>query len=154
MTHTPPDAEPQPLVDVALGIVLRNHPTSNCPNPRIEVLISRRREGAVYAGWWEIPGGKIDPGESPEEAVERELFEEVGARVEVTGRLPSVDHTYPHARVRLHPRLCALAPHSPEPRAIEVDEVRWIDLGELGAYRFPEANDAVVAALRVRLGVP
>jgi len=154
MSHTPTQPDRRPRVEVGLGIVLRECPISNQDNPRIEVLISRRLQRSVYAGWWEIPGGKIDPGESPEEAVVRELREEVGVEIEVTGALPEVEHHYDHAHVRLHPRLCRLVPGSPEPVPIEVAEVRWIALETLGDFRFPEANDAVVAALRGRMPAP
>ncbi|MFG0275533.1 MAG: (deoxy)nucleoside triphosphate pyrophosphohydrolase, partial [Phycisphaerales bacterium] len=138
MSSVPKVADSRPLVEVGLGIVLRECASSEWGKEAIEVLISRRREGSVYAGWWEIPGGKIDPGETPEHGVLRELREEVGIEAEVTGALEAVEHAYDHARVRLHPRLCRLAPGSPEPRPIEVAECRWIPLGELGKYRFPE----------------
>jgi mutator protein MutT len=154
MSDTPTRSNRARRVEVGLGIVLRECPMSDSGNPRIQVLISRRLQRSVYAGWWEIPGGKIDPGESPEEAVVRELREEVGVEIEVTGALPEVEHHYDHAHVRLHPRLCRLLPGSPEPTPIEVAEARWIDLDALGEYRFPEANDAVVAALRDRMPSP
>ena len=154
MSATPTDADRCRTVEVGLGIVLRESHSADSENPRIEVLISRRLQQTVYAGWWEIPGGKIDPGESPDEAVVRELREEVGVEIEVTGALPEVEHRYDHAHVRLHPRLCRLLHGSPEPTPIEVAEVRWIALDALGDIRFPEANDAVVAALRARMPSP
>jgi mutator protein MutT len=148
----PPDA--RPLVEVGLGIVLRHYASPKWEEEAFEVLISRRREGAVYPGWWEIPGGKIDPGETPEAAVLRELREEVGIEAEITGALEAVEHAYEHARVRLHPRLCRLVPGSPAPRPIEVAECRWIPVATMGEFRFPEANDAVVRALRIHLARP
>lgn len=154
--HTPRDTSAQPLL-VGLGIVTRSN-TDSCQAETarsgsergVEILISRRPEGVVYAGWWEIPGGKVHHGETPEACVVRELREEVGVEVEVVGALPDVVHTYPHATVRLLPRLCRLVPGSPEPRALAVAEVRWAPAADLPAYRFPEANLPIVEALLAR----
>jgi len=154
MPSARPAPEPNEVVEVSLGIVLRRETGGSCNSPLNEVLISRRLAGSVLAGWWELPGGKIDPGETPDDCAIRELREEVGVAAEVLDALPVVEHTYAHGRVRLHPRLCRLTAGSPEPRAIEVAEVRWIRVGDLGAYRFPAGNDAVVAAMRDRLARP
>lgn len=101
----------------------------------------------VYGGYWELPGGKAEPGEGLDACVERELSEEVGVSIVVIGTLPTVEHTYAHGRVRLHPRVCRLRADSPSPRNLGVAEHRWVSVGELGAYRFPEANEAIIAAL-------
>jgi 8-oxo-dGTP diphosphatase len=141
------------IVEVGLGIVMRENP-DNGGNPRIEVLISRRPATTIYGGWWEIPGGKVDPGETIDQAVVRELFEEVGVDVEITGALASVEHLYDHAHVRLHPRLCRLAVGSPKPRPLHVTECRWVGVDEMEAYTFPEANEPVVGALLRHLASP
>lgn len=138
--------------DVGIGIVFRSDPTvSQTSSPgvatSISVLITRRKEGGIYGGFWEFPGGKAAPGEPFDACVRRELAEEVGIAVEVVGVLSSVEHTYPHGRVRLHPRLCRLLPGSAEVRNLHVAEHRWVHPDELSGYRFPEANEAIIRAL-------
>jgi len=68
------------------------------------LLLATRPEGKPYAGYWEFPGGKIEAGESVEQAVARELHEELGIEVEPESvqRWRVTEHDYPHARVRLH----------------------------------------------------
>jgi 8-oxo-dGTP diphosphatase len=80
-------------IDVAVGVVIRGDGS---------VLLGQRVPGKPYAGWWEFPGGKVEPGESVEQALARELHEELGLNVNVS--LPWVvrDFVYPHATVRLH----------------------------------------------------
>jgi 8-oxo-dGTP diphosphatase len=80
-------------IDVAAGIIVRDDG---------RFLLGRRAQGSFYPGYWEFPGGKVEPGESPAGALSRELDEELGLRV---GRLyPWLvrTHDYEHARVRLH----------------------------------------------------
>lgn len=117
----------------------------------MRLLITRRRQGTVYAGFWEFPGGKVEPGETVEECVIRELREEVGASATVFGVLSEVSHVYPHAAVQLLPRLCRLEPGSAEPSPIQVAEVKWVEPGELGLHQFPEANAQIVSELMERL---
>ena len=99
MSHaarSPMDVEGQESrrpVDVAVGVLI---------NPEGEFLLTSRPEGKVYAGYWEFPGGKLEPGETLEQALRRELFEELGITIGAVQpwQVELVD--YPHARVRLH----------------------------------------------------
>ena len=85
----------RPIVDVAVGVLLQ-------PDGRF--LLTSRPPGKVYAGYWEFPGGKLEPGESVQQALARELHEELGLHIEPAAvmrwREQLVD--YPHALVRLH----------------------------------------------------
>lgn len=140
------------IVDVGIGIVLREVPNTDrsegaSNTPTYDILITRRPDHTVYGGYWELPGGKAEPGEPIDACVRRELSEEVGVSVEVIRTLPDVIHTYQHATVRLHPRLCRLAPGSPEPRNLHVAEHRWSPLSEIKNHKFPEANAQIIEAL-------
>jgi mutator protein MutT len=112
------------------------------------VLIARRRSGAHLAGRCEFPGGKLQPGETAEEACRRECREEIGIDVAVLGRAaPRLVHRYPDRTVALSFFRCALAAGSPEPRAIEVDDVQWMEPARLPGLRWPEANREIVARI-------
>ena len=113
-------------------------------------LVRLRPAGAVYAGYWEFPGGKCEPGESPAAAAARECFEETGLRVTV-GRLREViTHRYPHGLVELYFFECTTDQDNAEP-ASEFD-CRWVEATELSALRFPEANEPVVERLLQEAG--
>ncbi len=79
--------------EVAVGILLR---------PDGAMLLSTRPPGKVYAGYWEFPGGKIEAGESVEQALRRELIEELGVTIGAAEVWKVTEHDYPHALVRLH----------------------------------------------------
>ena len=66
-------ASPQKIIDVAAAVITR-------PDGRF--LLARRPEGKPYPGYWEFPGGKLEPGENPQQALNRELMEELGLQVE------------------------------------------------------------------------
>lgn len=114
------------------------------------VLLSRRMQGAHLAGLWEFPGGKVEPGEGPREALLRELAEELGVRVEVGRCLDVVHHVYAEAEreVILLFFVCALHALSEAPRAIEVAEFAWVGPAELASYPMPPADAPVLQAVR------
>ena len=86
----------RPVVDVAAGILIRRSSRGD------ELLLTTRPQGKVYAGYWEFPGGKVEPGESIEQALRRELHEELGITIAAAQRWQVELMDYPHARVRLH----------------------------------------------------
>jgi len=110
-----------------------------------QILIDRRRQEGLLGGMWEFPGGKIEPNETVEECIKREIQEELGIEVLVGDRLIIVDHTYSHFRVTLNVHHCRY--QSGEPQPIECDEVRWVDLEDLQDYPFPKANEKIIEAL-------
>ena len=124
-----------PVKDVAIGLVMRDG----------KLLISRRRKDADLAGSWEFPGGKCEPGENPEQCCIRELKEEVGIGVTTTHRFSTIQFTYPHATVRLHPFLCRYESGDPAPLAS--DELRWVPPEELRQHALPKANDSLLVEL-------
>ncbi|ABA21512.1 8-oxo-dGTPase [Trichormus variabilis ATCC 29413] len=115
-------------------------------NDQQQILIDRRRPGGVMGGLWEFPGGKIEPGETVEQCIQREIYEELGIFIEVGESLITIDHTYTHLRVTLTVHHCRLLKGIPQP--LECDEVRWVTVDELGDFTFPEANSEIIAALK------
>ncbi|MDG3004413.1 (deoxy)nucleoside triphosphate pyrophosphohydrolase [Paludisphaera mucosa] len=115
-------------------------------------LIRRRPPGTVYAGYWEFPGGKVEPGETPEQATVRECLEETGLAVVATRLRSVVEHAYPHGRVRLHFFDCTPADPVAEPAPEHA--CIWVPAKGLAGYRFPEANDAILAQLVAESGSP
>jgi len=112
------------------------------------VLIARRPAQGVLGGLWELPGGKVEPGEAPAQALAREFEEELGLAVAVGKALAPIEHTYAHGRVRLLPFWCRLAEDKPQtPVARQVAEFRWVNPRSLADYPFPEANRGLLAAI-------
>lgn len=111
-----------------------------------KILITRRPAGKHLAGLWEFPGGKVSPGESPPEALRREIREELGAEVMVGAPLETVDWQYPDRRVRLLFFGCAI---EGEPRALEGQELAWVSPGELSGYEFPPADARLIELLKL-----
>ena len=115
-------------------------------NQQGQILIDRRRPTGVLGGFWEFPGGKIETGETSEECIKREIWEELGIVIEVGKHLITIAHTYTHLHVTLIVHHCQYIDGVPQP--IECDEIRWVNLEELDQFNFPEANFQIIAALR------
>ncbi len=107
-------------------------------------LITRRLEGTHLAGLWEFPGGKMLPGEKPEDALRRELQEELGVEAEVGELIETVEWTYPEKSVRLLFFRCALRG---EPCPQERQEMRWVEAAQLQEYQFPAADLRLIERL-------
>jgi 8-oxo-dGTP diphosphatase len=108
-------------------------------------LIRRRPPGTAMAGYWEFPGGKCEPGESPAAATARECREEIGLDV-VVGRLRrEISHRYPHAWVHLSYFDCLTVNPGAEPDPST--GFRWVAAGSLAGLAFPEANEPILLDL-------
>ncbi|HET7925195.1 MAG TPA: Nudix family hydrolase [Rhodanobacteraceae bacterium] len=111
------------------------------------VLVAERPAGKHLAGYWEFPGGKSDPGESPLDALRRELAEELGIRVEAAEPLISVPWTYPEKRIVLDAWL--VTAYSGDAHAREHGALRWFDPADLPKLPMPPADMPIVMALRL-----
>lgn len=112
------------------------------------VLVQRRPPDGLLGGLWEFPGGKVEDGESPREAVRREMREEVAVVVEVTGTLEAVEHAYSHFRVTLHPFHARIVEGEPEARSATA--WRWMEPDRLDELPLPAANHRILEQIRGR----
>jgi 8-oxo-dGTP diphosphatase len=106
------------------------------------VFIARRREGKNLAGKWEFPGGKIEPGETPEEALARELSEELDMRVSVGAFLCRT--TFVHGAIDLELLAYAVTRLSGEPVLHEHDASAWVTPSELSSYDLADSDRTIV----------
>ncbi len=124
------------IIDVAIGLVWKDG----------RLLIARRPAGVHLGRMWEFPGGKLEPGETPEACLVRELREELGIEAEPTARRDVIQFQYSDRIVRLLPIDCRWLAGEPHPIAGE--EPRWVATAELAGYNFPPANAPLLAALK------
>jgi 8-oxo-dGTP diphosphatase len=109
-------------------------------------LIARRKQGVHLAGFWEFPGGKRETDESLEECLQRELFEELGVRIDLPIPYRIVRHNYPEKTVELHFFRCAIEEGMPAP--VDCAEIRWVLPEELTQFEFPQADQVIIEALQ------
>ena len=109
-------------------------------------LIGQRPPGVSLAGYWEFPGGKVEPGETPPEAAARECQEETGLTVSVGEAYQEIVHQYDHDRLQLHFFAC----HPLDAQATPKAPFRWVDRQNLSHYPFPPANDGLLTYLLAR----
>jgi len=112
---------------------------------RGHILISKRPANKMLGGLWEFPGGKIEAGETPQQALHREIWEELGLRVDIIRAFKSLRHTYSHFKIHLQAYLCLH--REGEAQALSSDEIRWIQKTEVLDYPFPKANRLLTQAL-------
>jgi len=112
------------------------------------VLLTRRPEGKKLAGLWEFPGGKIDPGETPEAALIRELREELGIDVALACLAPFAFASHPYERFHLLMPLYLCRRWRGIPRPQEGQTLAWVRPEKLGEYRMPPADAPLVPLLR------
>lgn len=126
---------PEKIVDVAVGVLLR---------PDGTVLLGNRPADKPWPGWWELPGGKLEPGETVLQALARELKEEID--IELTEATPWVTyvHKYPTTTVRL--AFCRVTGWKGEPRGMENQLLQWVELKH--AHQTPQLLPATYPPLR------
>ena len=112
---------------------------------RGRILLARRTAGRDLAGAWEFPGGKVEPGEAPVEALARELREELGIQIQGAEPLVSVPQAYPGKRIVLD--VYEVPAFTGTARGLEKQALAWAPPDKLASYPMPPADRPVVAAL-------
>lgn len=122
-------------VNVVVGMIKRGD----------RFLIAERPVGKPYSGYWEFPGGKIELGESPLDALKRELKEEIGITVTAATHWKSIDHTYPDKTVHLS--LWWVDAYLGEPHPLENQTLRFVTLTEMRSLHLLEGNIGILDVL-------
>lgn len=126
------------IIDVAVGIII--------DRDKKAILISERQAGQSFPGYWEFPGGKCEINESSEQALRRELQEELGIEVTTAQNFLEITHHYPERHVRLEVWL--VHDFEGEPQGMEGQICKWVSLSELKHHTLLEGNYQIVEALQ------
>ena len=111
------------------------------------LLICQRSPRGRFPNKWEFPGGKVEPGETPQDALRRELREELGITAEIGAEVWSTDHQYPgFSPVRLH--FFSVRRYDSVPKNRVFRKILWVNLRDLMLYDFLEADRPLVEQLQ------
>lgn len=122
-------------IDVVAAIIVKG----------TEILATQRGYGE-FEGGWEFPGGKVEQGETPEEAIVREIHEELNARISVQRFLTQVEHVYPTFHLSMKCFICTL--DDPSFQLLEHHAAKWLDMQHIDIVDWLPADIKVVAALK------
>lgn len=127
-------------IDVVGAVIIRDG----------RVLAAQRGGSGPLSGFWEFPGGKVELGETPREALEREIAEELACGVQVGRQVTTTVHPYDFAEITLTTFYCDLV--SGEPHLTEHTAVRWLDPAELNDIVWAPADLPAVSLVQAGLG--
>ena len=123
-------------IHVVVGVIINN---------KQEVLIALRQKHQHYGGYWEFPGGKVEPGEDELSALARECLEEVDLSIQQPKPLTKFNYQYPERYVHLS--VWHIEHFSGKAKGCEGQVIKWVSLADLVNYRFPPANQQIINAL-------
>ena len=122
---------------VSGAIILRTNPSTN----KKEIFATQRGYGE-YKDWWEIPGGKLEPGESPEECIVREIREELATEVRAEGILDTIEYDYPTFHLTMHCILCTIV--SGDLQLLEHENACWLTAENLHSVKWLPADELIL----------
>ena len=108
-------------------------------------IFATQRGYGEWKDWWEFPGGKIEHGETPEDALKREIREELATEIEVDELLTTVEYDYPKFHLTMHCYLCTII--SGDLSLLEHEDARWLALDELDSVKWLPADKDVIEKL-------
>jgi A/G-specific adenine glycosylase len=127
-------------IHAAVGILLHED----------KIFIQKRPPSGLMPHLWEFPGGKLQDGESPEDALVREFIEELDLKICALRKVALIRHNYTTFRVTLHAFTCQLEDHDRQPVLRSAVEGRWVTMGELDLYAFPAANRKLIKLIQTK----
>lgn len=102
-----------------------------------------------FKGYWEFPGGKVEPGESLEEALRREIREELQVEIHIEEKFTVLDYDYPHFHLTMHCYFCSVL--SGEITLVEATDARWLKKEELNTVNWLPADISLIEELKKQL---
>ena len=124
-------------IDVVAAIIVKDN----------QILATQRGYGE-FEGGWEFPGGKVEPGETPEQAIVREIHEELNATIAVDDFLVQVEYDYPTFHLSMKCFLCSL--NGTGFQLLEHHAAKWLDMAHIDTVEWLPADIQVVDALKAR----
>ena len=110
-------------------------------------IFATQRGYGDWKDWWEFPGGKMETGETPQQALKREIHEELDAEIEVGELLRTIDYDYPNFHLTMHCFLCRL---EGEVKLLEHEAAKWLAPFELNSVKWLPADEEVIVALAAK----
>ena len=131
-----------PIIDVGCAVISRGG----------KILIAQRKPGEFLSGFWEFPGGKREKGETIEDCLAREVYEELWIRIRPRQWLGITEHAYPGRTFRLHFYACDWISGRPVKR--DCLDFRWVFPFEMRRFCFPPGDERLIDELSRRAGWP